>query len=765
MASELTEPTVHSQQQGSGAFDAVDAAAVEARASMCLAMRYFFLGLVGTGGMGSVYRARDLWLDETVAVKTFSSGLMTSLGREVRLARRITHPNVVRVYDLGSDGDVRFITMEYVDGGSLRALSGTPSGPSVPPGDIVEIGRQICAGLGAAHAAGIVHRDLKPANVLVSSRGLVKLTDFGIATALLDELEASPTDGASAPVGTPAFMAPEQIEGGVIDARTDVYGLGLVLFDLIAGEEARSSPRESAVDVRERIGTRVPDDLAAVVQRCLSPRRDDRFSSATAVAAALASCASSRKTNAPAARTRPARKLLVRAVQALSADGTIPPEQAALIDGVVETTADALRHAAGIEVATSDDLAVQVDADLNLRVEPASPTTLSVEARLVGRRDALVLWQRASECTMSDVLVWARDTAAATARMLDAQLRGLDREPLTDPRALDLYLRARHEMGRRWPGAFQRAIELLEQARKASPADPLVIALLSVANAMTLTITNDADALDRTEALAARARALAPERAEGYLAIGYVAMQRGEEIEAVRHMATCLELAPSLAEAHAQLGTMLAECGPLDRSSHHLRTAWELDRSLNTFRWPEGRRAYLMREHDWRKYFTPLPTEPDKRNFFWLNRCRVAIYAPDSRLTPEEIEAFESSGPFDLKERLRTFVALSLGQAVPPGHLTIADDFVRCDARLHRRRALGAVIKAELCAAAGDWDGAAEAFVRAASEGSRDMTWAQNCPLALEIRRRAKRGDAVEQAYQTIVERALELRESMGAMG
>jgi tetratricopeptide (TPR) repeat protein len=318
-------------------------------------------------------------------------------------------------------------------------------------------------------------------------------------------------------------------------------------------------------------------------------------------------------------------------------------------------------------------------------------------------------------------------------------------------------------MGRRWPGAFQRAIELLEQARKASPADPLVIALLSVANAMTLTITNDADALDRTEALAARARALAPERAEGYLAIGYVAMQRGEEIEAVRHMATCLELAPSLAEAHAQIGTMLAECGPLERSTRHLETAWQLDRSLVTFRWPEGRRAYLMREPDWRKHFASVPTDPSIRNFYWLNRCRVAIYAADARLTPEEIEAFESSGPFDLKERLRTFVSLSRGEKVPPGHLTIADDFARCDERLRRRRALGAVMKAELCAAAGDWDGAAEAFVRAAAEGSRDMTWAQNCPLALEIRRRAKRGDAVEKAYEAIIERALELRESLGS--
>ncbi|MEA2746386.1 MAG: eukaryotic-like serine/threonine-protein kinase, partial [Myxococcales bacterium] len=197
-------------------------------ASMCLATRYLFLGLVGTGGMGSVYRARDLWLDETVAVKTLAAASLTALGQEVRLARRITHPNVVRVYDLGTDGDVCFITMEYVDGSSLRAMSGA----RLAHDEVVEIGRQICAGLTAAHSAGIVHRDLKPANVLLSSSGVVKLTDFGIATALAEDVTGRQP-------GTPAFMAPEQIEGGVVDARTDVNGLGRVLFELLAGAVAR----------------------------------------------------------------------------------------------------------------------------------------------------------------------------------------------------------------------------------------------------------------------------------------------------------------------------------------------------------------------------------------------------------------------------------------------------------------------------------------------------------------------------------------------
>ena len=711
-------------------------------ASMCLATRYLFLGLVGTGGMGSVYRARDLWLDETIAVKTLAAASLTALGREVRLARRITHPNVVRVYDLGVDGDVCFITMELVDGGSLRSMSSA----RLPHGEVVEIGRQICAGLTAAHSAGIIHRDLKPANVLLSSSGVVKLTDFGIATALTEDVTGRQP-------GTPAFMAPEQIEGGVVDARTDVYGLGLVLYELLAGPDARRSPRSSAVDIRESLEG-VPDELSAVVQRCLSARRDDRFSSAAAVAAALSSSAPSRKAaSALASRTRVARRLVVRAA------GTAP-EHAELTGGVVETMADVLRHAEGIEVASLDAPSSTIDADLHLRVEPLDATRVALEARLVGRRDALVLWQRKTECSFEDVLVWARDTAAATARMLDARLRGLAREPLTDPKALDLFLRARHELGKRWPGAFHHAITLLEQARKISPADPLVIASLAVANAMALTVTNDADALDRTEALAARARALAPDRAEGHLAIGCVAMQRGEEDVAVRQLQTCLELAPSLAEAHAHLGLMLSETGPIERAKHHLALAVQLDRSLLTFRWTEGRLAYLTREAGWRAYFTPSPADADRQNFYWLYRCRVALYAADARLSPDEIAAFDAS-TFDLKSRLQTFVKLSRGEAVPLVELSIADDFARCDVRLRRRRSLGAVIKAELAAASGAWDEASHAFVRAANEGSRDAMWVEHCPLALEIRHRG--GPEVARAAEAILDRARATRDALSS--
>jgi eukaryotic-like serine/threonine-protein kinase len=732
--------------------------------NQCLANRYLFLGLVGTGAMGSVYRARDLWLDETIAVKTLAYGALNALGREVRLARRITHPNVVRVFDLGVEGDVRFITMELVDAGSL--LGAATNGP-FDPSSVVEIGQQICAGLAAAHAAGIIHRDLKPANVLVSSSGVIKLTDFGIATALADEMTSSAA-------GTPAYMAPEQREmlsslGGAlkapvsaIDARTDIYGLGRVLFELLVGSKER--PSDSVGDVRDRLA-HVPDALAAIVARCLSPRRHDRYASASTVATALAQ-AVPRTTSVMMASTssqpRSSRRLFVRSTP--GARGEAPSE---IADGILHAMSDALRHADGIDVVGAQ--APAIDADLYLRVESpidsrAQDSRVLLEARLVGRRDALVLWQRSNEHAFEDVLVWARDTAHVIAELLDARLRAVTKEPLTDPRALDLYLRARHEHGKRWPGALKNAIDLLEQARTRLPDDPLIISSLAVANALLLMITSDADALDRTEALAERARTLSPERAEGYLATGLAAMNRGEEPRAARDLVRCLELAPSLGEAHAQLGQMIHESGPADRAKHHLAHAVYLDRTLSTFRWTAGRLAYLMRDHEWPQYFEDRPPPKDERqNFFWLNRCRVAIYAEDGRLTPAELAAFNAAPTFDLKPGLTVFVDLSLGKKLPIEALAVADVFAQCDPRLRRRRAFAAILKAELAAAAGYWEAAEEAFVRAANDGSHDAIWAEHCPLALEIRYRSS-NPAIAAARAKILARAEELKDALGPL-
>jgi serine/threonine-protein kinase len=214
--------------------------------------RYEILGLVGSGGMGTVYRARDSELDEVVALKLLrrevmdQSGMLDRFRQEVKLARRVTHRNVARTYDIGeSEGD-KFLTMEFVDGEALSARLMRDG--ALPLDAVMAVADGICAGLQAAHAAGIVHRDLKPDNVLLARDGRVVLTDFGIARALFDAGRAA-TMGLA--LGTPAYMAPEQVEGASdLDERADVYALGAMLYECVTGERAWSG--ESIWAIRGR---------------------------------------------------------------------------------------------------------------------------------------------------------------------------------------------------------------------------------------------------------------------------------------------------------------------------------------------------------------------------------------------------------------------------------------------------------------------------------------------------------------------------------
>src|SRR5437016_10755863 len=176
--------------------------------------------------MGVVYRADDLTLGQAVALKFLpddaarDEALVERFRNEVRIARRVSHPNVCRVYDVGDVDGHTFFTMEYVDGEDLASLLRRIG--RLPHDKALDIARQLCAGLAAAHSLGVIHRDLKPANVMIDGRGTARITDFGLA-ALADEAHRGEMSG------TPAYMAPEQRSGGEVTARTDLYALGLIL--------------------------------------------------------------------------------------------------------------------------------------------------------------------------------------------------------------------------------------------------------------------------------------------------------------------------------------------------------------------------------------------------------------------------------------------------------------------------------------------------------------------------------------------------------
>jgi serine/threonine-protein kinase len=258
-----------------------------------LAERYRIIGLLGRGGMGEVYRADDLKLGQPVALKflprmlTHDPARLERFYSEVRIARQVSHPNVCRVYDVGEMEGQHYLSMEYVDGEDLASLLRRIG--RLPPDKALDIAREICAGLSAAHDKGVLHRDLKPANIMVDGRGRAKITDFGLAVAAGEVTEGEIS-------GTPAYMAPEQLSGKGASIRTDIYSLGLVLYELYTGKKAfegasfQELKRKHSEEAPASPSTVSPDFdpvVERVILRCLEKDPGRRPFSVAQVAAAL----------------------------------------------------------------------------------------------------------------------------------------------------------------------------------------------------------------------------------------------------------------------------------------------------------------------------------------------------------------------------------------------------------------------------------------------------------------------------------------------
>ncbi|HEX6159832.1 MAG TPA: serine/threonine-protein kinase, partial [Thermoanaerobaculia bacterium] len=262
--------------------------------------RYRIEQVLGRGGMGVVYKAIDTQLDEVVAIKTLPGDVMTKspedlerFKREIRLARKITHRNVLRTYDYGEAEGVYFISMEYVRGYTLSELLDEAPQRQMQPRPAAGISRQICRGLQAAHEQGIIHRDIKPGNVLIDAKGEVKLMDFGIAR-MAETPEAMTQAGLI--VGTPHYMSPEQVQGKQLDARSDVYSMGVLVYEMLVGQRPFTGssltgilmahitePPKPPIDVRPEIGR----EMNTIVLRCLAKDPKERYADAGALLADL----------------------------------------------------------------------------------------------------------------------------------------------------------------------------------------------------------------------------------------------------------------------------------------------------------------------------------------------------------------------------------------------------------------------------------------------------------------------------------------------
>jgi eukaryotic-like serine/threonine-protein kinase len=511
-----------------------------------LAARYEILGLLGQGGMGSVYKARDLELDELVALKMLHHDAVPTpralerFRREVKLARRVTHKNVARTFDISEHEGTKFLTMELVDGEPLSALLARDG--KLIPQRAAQIAAEVCDGLSAAHAAGIVHRDLKPDNVMLSGSGRTVITDFGIAHAASSEGFA--TIGGT--VGTPAYMAPEQVEGAELDGRADLYALGVMLFEMLSGRMpfeaatpyALAAARLSSPPPDPRVlDAALPGWLAEIVVKCLARQPGDRYESADRVARALrarvATLPQSGTERAPdstrwrapnpAATTAPGEKT----VAVLPFKNAGAADDAYLADGLTEDLIDTLSTTPGVKVrprgtveGMASGSADPRDVGKKLGVQVVVEGTLRrlgdkvrVAARVVSVSDGFQLWAKRFDRSAADLLPVSDEVAQSIAEALTLGAQSAARQPASDPRAIELYLRARAESRRLWE-APTRAIELYEQAHRLAPEDATILASYARARTRRWFFDGGAEEGRVARELAQRAIARAPERGE-----------------------------------------------------------------------------------------------------------------------------------------------------------------------------------------------------------------------------------------------------------
>ena len=263
--------------------------------------RYEIIGELGQGAMGIVYKAKDPLIDRTLAIKTISLNLAMDekdeyeqrFYQEAKAAGRLSHPNIVTVYDVGKSGDVAYIAMEFLEGRELRDVLN--EGKRMPITQVIDIVRQVALGLAYAHEYGIVHRDVKPSNIMVVRDGHIKITDFGIARMASSTVQTQ----AGVVLGSPKYMSPEQVLGKAIDQRSDIFSLGVMLYEMLAGQPPFAGDTINAVMYQtmntvpappSTLNPEVPAMLNFIVTKALAKGLDDRYQSAKELADDLRAC-------------------------------------------------------------------------------------------------------------------------------------------------------------------------------------------------------------------------------------------------------------------------------------------------------------------------------------------------------------------------------------------------------------------------------------------------------------------------------------------
>ena len=678
------------------------------------ARRYDVIEEVGRGGMGKVYRAIDKNVEEEVALKILNpevaadEKMIERFRNELKLARKITHRNVCRMYDLNAEEGTQFIVMEYVPGEDLRSLIKRIGRFTI--GKAIIIAKQVCEGLAEAHRLGVIHRDLKPQNIMIDKEGNARIMDFGIARVI----KARGITEEELIIGTPEYMSPEQVEGKEVDPRSDIYSLGVILYEMVTGRLpfegdtpfsiALKHKSEKPPDPRQ-INDQIPEELSRMILKCLEKDKGKRYQSAEELSSALSKLERGIPTTdriVPEWKLktrrwgRIARKrfflfgtvvllvvlLIVGGIylfmdrQGLSINSiaVLPlknlsgvPEQEYIADGMTEALISNLTQIRALarvissrsvmqykdvqkplpEIARELDVDAVVDGSILISGERVRITVQLIEARTDRN-----LWSKSYQRDLNDILALQSDVSRSIAKEIKVALTPeekalIARSRPSNPEAYQLYLKGRHFWNTRTEEDLYKAIDLFQKAIELDPE--YAMAYVGLADAYNMLGSYDLllprEAYQKAKAAALKALEKDEQLAEAYTSLAWVKYRLDLEwFEAEADFNWAIGLNPGYATAHQWYGALLRDMRRFDEALKEMNQALELDPFSLPIMTSIGFLFYQARQYDQAMEHCQKVLEIDAE-FSWAHEVLGLIYIQKS-LFEEAVTAIQKAVNF-----------------------------------------------------------------------------------------------------------------------